>query len=245
MAEPTDYFAGRIAKDYDTDVAFNFAPDKLEPVVASLFNLAQGGPCLEFAIGTGRVALPLVAKGLTVDGVEYSPDMIAQLNTKPLGRSLHVVEGDMATTNMNKKYSLVFLVFNTIMNLTTQNAQVECFANAARHLKSGGKFVMEVMVPDLRRYPPGASAVPFEVTNHHMGFDTYEISSQQLTSHHIMIRPDGTAYYNAIPFRYVWPSELDLMAKLSGLKLVSRDEDWGGKPFTDDSSQHVSVWEKL
>jgi SAM-dependent methyltransferase len=240
-----DHFSGKTAKDYDEGVAFNFAPEILEPTIRRLAELANGGDCLEFAIGTGRVALPLHARGLRVDGIEFSPDMIAELRKKPGGNTLDVRQGDMTTTEMNRTYALVFLVFNTIMNLTTQAAQVQCFRIASKHLGKGGKFVVEVMVPALRLYPPGAIAVPFNVSSGHLGFDTYETAEQKLTSHHVTIAPDGTSHYSSIPFRYVWPSELDLMAELAGMKLLTRHADWIKTPFDDTSRQHVSVWEKI
>jgi Methyltransferase domain len=240
-----DHFAGKAAINYDEDVAFNFAPQILQPTVQRLVGLAGGGDCLEFAIGTGRVALPLQQCGLRVDGIEFSPDMIGELRKKPGGRALDVHQGDMTTIDMGRTYSLVFLVFNTIMNLTTQKAQVQCFHNASKHLNTGGKFVVEVMVPALRLYPPGAIAVPSDVSSGHLGFDTYEIASQKLTSHHVYIATDGTSQTNAIPFRYVWPSELDLMAELAGMKLHSRHADWNKTAFDDNSKAHVSVWEKI
>ncbi len=239
-----DYFAGSVAEHYDADCAQDFAPQILTPMVDVLLALAKGGPCLEFAIGTGRVALPLAARGIAVDGIEYSADMITQLRQKPGGADLHVLIGDMASTRTGKTYDLVFLVFNTIMNLTTQSAQVACFKNAAHHLKSGGKFVVEVMLPDLRKYPPGAKAVPSDVSKNHLGFDTYEMAEQKLVSHHFYISNTGVSRHESLPFRYVWPSELDLMAELAGMKFVSRHADWLSTPFTDDSYKHVSVWEK-
>jgi SAM-dependent methyltransferase len=240
-----DHFAGKIAVDYDEGVAFNFAPEILKPTVETLFELANGGDCLEFAIGTGRVALPLQERGLRVDGIEFSPDMIAELRKKSGGNTLDVRQGDMTTTEMGRTYSLVFLVFNTIMNLTTQAAQVQCFRNASKHLGKGGKFVVEVMVPALRLYPPGAIAVSSDVSSSHIGFDTYETATQKLTSHHVNIAADGTSYYESKPFRYVWPTELDLMAELAGLELHSRHADWNQTAFDDSSKSHVSVWEKI
>jgi SAM-dependent methyltransferase len=240
-----DHFAGRIAEDYDKDLPTSFSSEVLDPAVNKLAALAEGGSCLEFAIGTGRVALPLIARGLTVDGIEYSPDMVQQLRNKPGGNDVTVAIGDMATVEMGKHYALVFLVFNTIMNLTTQKQQVQCFRNAAKHLVSGGKFVIEVMVPALRSFPPGAIAVPCDISKTHLGFDTYSIAEQKLSSHHVTIASDGKAVHHVHPFRYVWPSELDLMAELAGLSLVSRHADWRGSNFTDDSTQHVSVWQKL
>ncbi len=240
-----DHFAGKIAEAYDGEVAAWFAPAAITPVVDRLVVLARGGACLEFAVGTGRIALPLQARGLRVDGIELSAGMIQQLMAKPGSAALDIRHGDMTSTDMGKTYSVVFLLFNTIMNLTTQDSQVKCFRNASKHLEAGGKFVVEVMVPDLRRLPPGAVAVPFDVTNRHVGFDTYRTAEQKLTSHHVTVGSDGSASYNAIPFRYVWPSELDLMAALAGLKLLSRHADWVETPFDDTSRQHVSVWEKV
>lgn len=240
-----DHFAGKAAVDYDEGVAASFTPEILDPSVQRLFELASGGECLEFAIGTGRVALPLQARGLRVDGIEFSADMIAALRNILSGNTLDVRQGDMTTTEMDRTYSLVILVFNTIMNLTTQEAQVRCFRNASKHLNKGGKFVVEVMVPALRLYPPGAIAVPFDVSSRHIGFDTYETASQKLTSHHLTIAADGASHTSSIPFRYVWPSELDLMAELAGMKLHSRHADWNKTPFDDTSKTHVSVWEKI
>jgi SAM-dependent methyltransferase len=240
-----DHFAGKTALDYDEGVAFNFAPEILEPTIQRLVELASGGDCLEFAIGTGRVALPLREHGLRVDGIEFSPDMIAELRKKRGGTTIDVRQGDMTTTEMGRTYTLVFLVFNTIMNLTTQATQVQCFRNASKHLSKGGKFVVETMVPALRLFPPGAIAVPSDVSSGHLGFDTYETASQKLTSHHVTIAADGTSHSNSIPFRYVWPSELDLMAELAGMKLHSRHADWNKTAFGDDSKSHVSVWEKI
>jgi Methyltransferase domain len=239
-----DHFAGRIAADYDKDLLTSFSPDVLNPIVDRLAVLADGGKCLEFAIGTGRVALPLIARGLNVDGIEYSPDMLQQLRNKPGGKDVSVALGDMATVEMGKHYALVFLVFNTIMNLTSQKQQVQCFRNASKHLVAGGKFVVEVMIPALRNFPPGAIAVPSDISKTHLGFDTYSVADQKLSSHHVTIANDGKAVHHVHPFRYVWPAELDLMAELAGMHLVSRHSDWHGTDFTDDSRQHVSTWQK-
>ena len=240
-----DHFANKIAEGYDEGIASSFSPEVLEPTVERLVELASGGDCLEFAIGTGRVALPLQSRGLRVDGIEFSFDMIGELRKKSNGTTIDVRQGDMITTDMGRTYSLVFLVFNTIMNLTTQEAQVQCFHNASKHLNKGGKFVVEVMVPALRLYPPGAIAVPFDVSSQHLGFDTYETATQKLTSHHVTTTSDGTTHYSSIPFRYVWPSELDLMAELAGMKFHSRHADWNKTTFDDSSKTHVSVWEKI
>jgi SAM-dependent methyltransferase len=242
---PVDYFAGQIAQEYDAGVAASFAATIVDPVVDRLLELAGGGTCLEFAIGTGRIALPLRARGATVEGIEFSADMIAELRKKPDAAEIRVMRGDMSTIDMGKTYTVVFLVFNTIMNLCTQDAQVQCFKNAAKHLDPGGKFVVEVMMPDFRRYPPGATGVPFEVAPQHIGIDTYVVSQQLLTSHHIDVGQAGSARYYSVPFRYVWPAELDLMAQLAGMRLFSRHADWIATPFDDSSRAHVSVWEKM
>jgi len=243
--DPADgYFGASVARDYDALSADRFAPEAIEPVVARLAELAAGGRALEFAIGTGRIALPLAAAGVQVDGIELSRAMADELRRKPGGESIKVTIGDMASTRVDGTYSLVYLVFNTIANLTTQQEQVACFRNAAEHLAPGGFFVIEVGVPSLRRLPPGQNAVPFLITRERLGFDTFDPATQQTSSHHIIFR-DGAAEYREIPFRYVWPSELDLMAQLAGMHAYARWSDWSGAPFTGESTQHVSVWQKL
>jgi len=238
----TDWFAGEVAARYD-DARGIFAPEVVDPVVDLLAELAGGGGALELAIGTGRIALPLAARGVRVAGIELSPDMAAELRRKPGGDELEVVLGDMATTRAAGAFRLVYLVFNTINNLTSQDAQVACFANAAAHLEPGGFFVVEVGVPDLRRLPPGQTAVPFRVDADRLGLDTYDVVTQEMWSHHHWRDGDGWRA-RAIPFRYVWPSELDLMARLAGLRLRDRWAGWRREPFTAESSGHVSVWEK-
>lgn len=199
---------------------------------------------LELAIGTGRVAVPLLAKGVPVTGIELSAPMVDVLRTKVSAEDLPVVVGDMATVRADGEFTLVFLVFNTIGNLRTQDEQVECFRNAARHLSPGGRFVVEVGVPPLRRLVPGQVAVPFDVSDGHVGFDTFDPVTQQATSHHLTRRPDGGYHRGTHNYRYVWPSELDLMARLAGLELETRHEDWSGTPFGPDSESHVSVWRR-
>ena len=238
----TDWFAGEVAARYDDDPRI-FAPDVVEPVVDLLAELAGEGAALELAIGTGRIALPLAARGVRVAGIELSPDMVAQLRRKPGAEAIEVALGDMATTRAPGTFRVVYLVFNTIDNLTTQDAQVACFQNAAAHLEPGGCFVVEVGVPDLRRLPPGQTAVPFTVRDDRLGFDTYDVVTQEMWSHHHW-RAEGGWHARAIPFRYVWPSELDLMARLAGLRLRDRWAGWRREPFTAESSKHVSVWEK-
>jgi SAM-dependent methyltransferase len=235
-----DEVAGR----YDTPGEGMFAPDVLGPTVDRLVALAGGGRVLELAIGTGRVAVPLVERGVPVTGIELSAPMVARLRDKADEAAIPVVMGDMATTTAPGEYALVYLVFNTISNLLTQDEQVACFRNAARHLAPGGRFVVELWVPGIRRLPPGQAAVPFHVGRRHVGFDTYDMTTQQGTSHHYHRHDDGTVTYGESNFRYIWPAECDLMAQLAGMDLERRVADWHGAPFTTDSESHVSVWRK-
>jgi SAM-dependent methyltransferase len=243
---PPDFFAGRIAAEYEERWPEIHAPAVVGPAVRFLVERAGRGPVLELGIGTGRLALPLQATGLAVHGIELSPDMVAGLRAKPGGDAIGVTQGDFATVAVEGRaetFTLAYLVRNTIMNLTTQDAQVACFRNVAAHLVHGGRFVVEVLLPALRRLPPGATVRPFAVTPTHVGFDEYEVSSQRVVSHHYWIRGAAIETF-AAPFRYVWPAELDLMARLAGLTLRERYEDWSGAPFTSQSENHVSVWEK-
>jgi SAM-dependent methyltransferase len=237
----TDWFAGRVAERYDDDPAVS-STEAVDPVVDFLAPLAGGG-ALELAIGTGRIALPLAARGVRVAGIELSPDMVAQLRAKPGGEELEVALGDMSAATVEGEFSLVYLVFNTIMNLTEQEAQVACFRNAAAHLAAGGCFVVEVMVPELQRLPAGETFRPFEVRPGKIGIDEYDVVRQGLVSHHLALAGDR-AERISIPFRYVWPAELDLMAQLAGLRLRERFGGWRREPFTAESRAHVSVWEK-
>ena len=232
----TDFFAGAVAERYDSSTAGM----PVEPVVDFLAPLAAGG-ALELAIGTGRIALPLAARGVRVAGIDFSPDMVAQLRAKHGGDAIPVGLGDMTTTRVDGTFSLVYVVFNSIFNLRTQERQVACFANAAAHLEPGGTFVVEIMVPELQRLPLGDRFLLFDATPEHVGFDEYDLVGQGLTSHHY--NPvDGD--YSTFPGRYIWPSELDLMARLAGMKLRERWADWDRSPFTAESAKHVSVWEK-
>jgi SAM-dependent methyltransferase len=240
----SDLWDQATAEVYDQDAAEKFAPDVLDPAVELLTELADGGPALEFAIGTGRVAIPLLQRGVPVTGIELSQPMVDQLRRKIDEASLPVAVGDMATTVVPGKFSLVYLVWNSISNLRTQDEQVECVANAARHLKPGGRFVIELLVPPLRRLPPGQLAAPFDVRDGHLGFDTYDLTAQSCTSHHYWRRDDGSVAYDSGNFRYIWPSECDLMAQLAGLELEGRFADWDRSPFTSDSEGHVSIWQK-
>lgn len=236
----SELWGEREAAGYDDDGEM-FSAEVLGPTVDVLAELAGGRPALEFAVGTGRVALPLVERGVAVTGIELSPAMVAVLQAKPGGDALPVVIGDMATTRVEGSFGLVYLVFNTITNLLTQDAQVACFENAVAHLAPGGSFVVECFVPALRRLPPGETFVAFDVSPTHIGVDAYDVVGQHLVSHHTTIR-DGVADVSSGRFRYVWPSELDLMARIAGLRLAHRWADWDRSDFTADSPSHVSVW---
>jgi SAM-dependent methyltransferase len=238
----SDLWDAETAERYDESSAFMFAPEVLEPAVDFLAELAGDGPALELAIGTGRVAVPLVERGVPVTGIELSQPMVDQLRKKR--SDIPVLVGDMATSTVPGEFALVYVVWNSIGNLRTQEEQVACFRNAARHLAPGGRFVIELWVPGLRRFPPGQVAVPFHVGEHHAGFDTFDLATQQGTSHHYRRHDDGTVTYGASNFRYIWPAECDLMAQLAGLELERRVADWRGNPFTNDSESHVSVWRK-
>jgi SAM-dependent methyltransferase len=238
-----NHFGPEVAARYDESSAAMFAPEVLGPALDRLEALAAGGPALEFAIGTGRVGLALAARGVAVTGIEFSEAMVEQLRAKPGGAELPVTIGDMATTRVDGTFRLVYLVFNTLVNLTSQDAQVACFANAAAHLEPGGCFVVEVNVPGLRRLPPGETANVFATGPDHWGIDTYDVVEQRLVSHHFT-REGGGFRHGSTPFRYVWPAEMDLMARLAGLRLRERFADWHGTPVTPDSRATVSVWEK-
>lgn len=230
------------AARYDETSAEMFAPDVLDPAIDFLAGLAGGGAVLEFAVGTGRVAIPLVRRGVPVTGIELSEPMVEQLRRKISPEQLPVVIGDMATAMVPGEFSLVYLVWNSISNLRTQREQVACFRNAARHLTPGGRFVVELWVPPIRRLPPGQLAAAMQVDPGHLVFDTYDLVTQSCTSHHYRAEADGTTTYDSGSFRYIWPSECDLMAELAGMQLEQRFADWDRTPFTSDSDKHVSVW---
>jgi SAM-dependent methyltransferase len=240
---PKDYFGEHIARGYDDTSADMFQPAKVGPVVEFLAELATDGTALELGIGTGRIALPLALRGIRVHGIDLSEAMVARLRAKPGADEIAVVIGDFATTTVAGRFSLAYLVFNTIMNLTTQDEQVACFQNVADHLEPGGFFVIEVAVPDLQRLPPGETVRAFTVSDSRLGFDEYDIANQGLISHHYWI-VDGKLEVFSPPFRYVWPAELDLMARLAGMSLRERWAGWNREPFTSDSTTHVSVWQK-
>jgi SAM-dependent methyltransferase len=237
------YFDEAVAARYDDPDDDMFAPEVLGPTVDFLAQLVGDGRALELGIGTGRVALPLRQRGVPVDGVDLSKAMVARLRAKPGGESVDVTIGDFATTIVAGTFSLVYLVYNTIMNLTSQAAQVACFRNAASHLEPGGCFVIEVGIPELRRLPPGDTARVFHVSESRWGLDEFDVANQGLVSHHFLVL-DGKLERNSTPFRYVWPAELDLMAELAGMKLRERWSDWSREPFTSESSKHISVWER-
>jgi len=238
-----DYFPERFAATYDESTAEMFGPDVVGAAVDVLAGLAGGGRALELGIGTGRIALPLAGRGVPVHGIDLSRAMVARLRAKPGGDAIGVTIGDFATTRVDGTFSVAYLVFNTIMNLTTQAGQVACFRNAAEHLAPGGCFVVEVGVPDLRRLPPGQNAVPFHVSPTRWAFDVYDVATQAMSSNYVEVA-GGRGEYRSIPFRYVWPAELDLMAQLAGLRLRDRWDGWTREPFTSESRQHVSVWER-
>ena len=237
-----DFFDERVAAVYDNDTAV-FDPKVVDPIVDFVADLAVDGQALEFGIGTGRVALPLSKRGTSVHGIELSKAMIARLRSKPGSADIGITIGDMATASTEGRFSVVYLVFNTINNLTTQAAQVACFRNAASHLAPGGCFVIEVGVPALQRLPMGETMLAFRFSDTHWGIDEYDVVTQDLTSHHVKIA-DGQAEQRSVPFRYVWPAELDLMAQIAGMTLKERWGGWRREPFTNRSKSHVSVWEK-
>jgi SAM-dependent methyltransferase len=233
-----------VASSYDEDAADMFEPAVVTPIVDFLAALAEPGRrALEFAIGTGRIALPMSERGISMAGIELSEAMLDVLHAKPGADRLEIVNGDMSADTVDGEFDVVYLVFNTISNLLTQAAQVACFRNAARHLRPGGHFVIENGVPDLRRLPPGAVAVPFTVAEDRVGFDTYDLLNQRLTSHHYRITEGRAGVFHS-HHRYAWPAELDLMAELAGMTLTERWADWQRAEFTADSSAHVSVWAK-
>lgn len=230
------------AENYDTPDEGMFAPEEVGPAVDLLVALADGGRALEFAVGTGRIAVPLAECGVPVAGIELSRPMLARLRTKVDESRIPVVVGDMATTTAPGEFTLVYLVYNTISNLLTQDEQVECFRNAARHLSPGGRFVVELGVPDLRRLVPGQRAVVFGHEPGYLGVDTYDLLRQHLVSHHFRFGEDRQARVARSPHRFVWPAELDLMGRIAGFDLESRTANWAGDPFTAESGSHVSVY---
>jgi SAM-dependent methyltransferase len=240
---PDNHFGEGVAERYDESSADMFDPSVVEPVVDFLARLAGDGAALELGIGTGRIALPLAKRGVRVHGIDLSEAMVAQLRAKPGGEEIPVTIGDFATTSVEDTFSLAYLVFNTINNLTTQAEQIACFENVAAHLDPGGCFVIEVGVPGLRTLPPGERYQVFDFSESHVGIDEYDVERQGLISHHFSL-VDGTWKLGSTPFRYVWPEELDLMARSAGMTLRERWSGWKREPFTSESTKHVSVWAK-
>ena len=238
------FFGERVASRYDERAAAMFEPAVVGPVVELLAGLAEDGRALEFAIGTGRIALPLAERGVPVTGIDNSEAMVARLRAKPGAEEIDVAIGDFATTRVDGEFSLVYLVFNTIFNLVTQDAQVACFENAAAHLRSGGRFVIETGVPGLQGLPVGQTIIPFRADPDGISFDVYDVVTQRFSSQHYVFTEGGVQAY-PVEFRYAWPAELDLMARIAGLTLQSRWAGWQREPFTTLSRSHVSVYEKL
>jgi SAM-dependent methyltransferase len=237
------FFDEQGAAAYDDSSGDEFDPAVIAATVELLSELAARGRALELGIGTGRIALPLSQRGVQIHGIDLSQPMVDELRAKPGGGAIEVTIGDFSTTRVDGSFALAYLVFNTIENLTSQHAQVACFQNVAAHLAPGGRFLIECAIPGLRRLPYGERFVVFDAGGQHWGIDEYDVANQRLVSHHFT-RAGDRFNYSAGPFRYVWPSELDLMAELAGLRLVERWSGWRREPFTNESRKHVSVWEK-
>jgi SAM-dependent methyltransferase len=242
-----DHFGEPVAERYDDPADPMFSAALIDPAVDRLVELAAGGPALELGIGTGRIALPLAARGVEVHGIDLSGPMVARLRAKPGAGAIRVTIGDFSTAAVESasagSFALVSVVYNTLMKVTTQAGRVDVFRNAARHLRAGGVFLVETMIPDLQRLPVGERFVPFDVSANHLGFDEYDLVAQGLVSHHWTRRGDGWEASSG-PFRYVWPAELDLMAELAGLRLRDRWASFAREPLTARSRSHVSIWEK-
>jgi SAM-dependent methyltransferase len=236
-----NHFGQAVAARYDERTTST--PEVVDAIVDVLVEQARDGPALELGIGTGRIALPLSARGVSVDGIDLSEAMVARLRAKPGSDAIGMTIGDFATARVDGAYSLVYLVANTIMNLTTQEQQVACFVNASAHLRPGGRFLIEVIVPGWQRLPPGERFQAFDVSPNHLGFDEIDVVTQASVSHHYWIE-DGRVDVFSPPFRYVWPAELDLMARIAGMSLRERWGGWNREPFTAESTKHVSIWEK-
>ena len=243
MDDPDGYFGEPVAAGYDDPFDPMFQPEAIEPAVSLLAELAGSGRALELAIGTGRIGLPLSLRGVPVHGIELSRAMAARLRGKPGGDAVAVTVGDMTTTRVDSTFTVAYLVFNTINNLTSQEAQVACFRNVAGHLAPRGCFVIETSIPPLRQLPPGQDIQGYRAGPGRIVSYSFDHATQNYRGHYVQLA-DGTAEYRTIPFRYVWPSELDLMAQIAGLRLRDRWAGWNREPFTTDSRSHVSVWQK-
>ncbi len=239
-----NYFEEWVAKHYSVLWEHLFDPEVVNPAVSFLAGLAGGGSALELGIGTGRLAIPLSSRSVRVHGIELSRAMVEELREQPGAGDIKVTIGDFTTARVAGTFTVAYLVRNTIMNLTTQDAQIDCFRNVADHLEPGGCFAVEVVVPPWQRLQPGETVVPFDIGPTHLGFDEIEVVTQSSFSHHYWFLDGETRNFSA-PFRYVWPSELDLMARLAGMRLRERWSDWNRAPFTSSSRSHVSVWEKV
>jgi SAM-dependent methyltransferase len=244
MDDPDGYFGEPVAASYDDPSDPIFQSEVIDPAVEVLAELAGSGRALELAIGTGRIGLPLSRRGVPVHGIEMSRAMVAKLRAKQGGEAIDVTIGDMATTKVSGTFTVAYLVFNTINNLTSQEAQAACFRNVAEHLTTGGCFVIETSIPPLRELPPGQDILAYRASPERIVSYSHDHATQQYSGHYVEFA-NGTGQYRTIPFRYVWPSELDLMAHLAGLRLRNRWAGWHREPFTTDSRAHVSVWEKL
>jgi SAM-dependent methyltransferase len=243
VAPDEGYFGERVAAVYDEHSAGMFDPAVVAPAVDRLAELTGDGRALEFAIGTGRIALPLAERGVRVAGIDDSEAMLARLREKRGAERIEAVVGDMAATRVDGEFSLVYLVFNTIFNLTTQDGQVQCFENAAAHLGTGGRFVIEARVPELQRLPLGQTVLPWRADPSGMSYYVYDVVTQRLSGQHYLLE-DGAFRASPIEMRYAWPAELDLMARLAGMRLEHRWAGWGREPFTALSPSHVSVYRK-
>jgi len=243
MDEHEGFFGEHDAELYDRSTGEEFDAGVIEATVEFLAGLAGDGRALELGVGTGRIALPLAGRGIAVHGIDLSQPMVDELRAKRGGDAIQITIGDFSTVRVDGSFSLAYLVYNTIENLTTQDAQVACFENVARHLAPGGRFVIECAIPDLRRLPHGETSNVFDLTPSHWGIDEYDVATQGLISHHFT-RVGDQIEYSSGPFRYVWPSELDLMARIAGMRLVERWSGWRREPFTSDSRKHISVWRK-
>jgi SAM-dependent methyltransferase len=237
------FFGERVAATYDDSLAEMFDPKAVDPAVDFLVELAGTGGALELGIGTGRIAIPLAERGVRVHGIDLSRAMVSVLRRKAAGMDIPVTIGDFATTSVEGTFSVAYLVFNTIQNLTSQAAQVACFRNVSEHLEPGGMFVVEVGVPSIRLLPHGECMRALYLSDSRWGFDEFDVANQGLVSHHFAI-VDGSLERDSIPFRYVWPAELDLMAAIAGMELRERWSDWTRQPFTSESRKHVSAWQK-
>jgi SAM-dependent methyltransferase len=240
---PESRFDAWVAERYDALWPELFDPTVVEQTVDFLTGWAGPGPALEFGVGTGRIAIPLSQRGTRVHGIELSPAMAGQLQARQAGAGVGVTLGDFATITIDEQFTLVYLLRSTITNLTSQDEQIEAFRNAARHLHPGGHFVIENYVPELQRLPPGETRQVFTATPTHLGFEEYDVARQIAISHHYWVIDDPLQRFSS-PHRYVWPAELDLMARMAGLTLHRRWASWTQQPFTSESRSHISVWEK-